>query len=65
MRLTPEQRRKAITEAMHIDASPHEWPKEDMIPLLCHALLDEVELSDRLTGEIYYLSGVIDENTTH
>ena len=57
MRLTPEQRRKAITEAMHIDASPHEWPKEDMIPLLCHALLDEVERADGLSDEIYSWSG--------
>jgi hypothetical protein len=47
-RLTPDQLRKAINESLFIDASPHEWPTVDMIPLLCHAVLDLVEENDRL-----------------
>ena len=39
-RLTAEQRNRAVVMAQYIDCSPHEWPTERDIPVLCHALLD-------------------------
>jgi hypothetical protein len=50
-RLTSEQIQRAINEAVYIDASPHEWPKEDQIPLLCNAILDQTNMIDRLLSE--------------
>jgi hypothetical protein len=49
VRLKLDEYQLAINEAIHIDASPHEWPKEDKIPLLCNAFLDAVETIDRLS----------------
>jgi hypothetical protein len=50
-RLTLEQHQRAINEAVFIDASPHEWPTVEMIPLLCHCILDTVEMVDFLKHE--------------
>ncbi len=50
-RLTLEQHQRAINEAVFIDASPHEWPTVEMIPLLCHCILDMVEMVDFLKHE--------------
>lgn len=47
-RLTIEQHQLAINEAIHIDASPHEWPTAEKIPLLCNALVDSVVMVDYL-----------------
>ena len=45
-RLTIEQHQQAINEAIWIDASPHEWPTLEKVPLLCNALLDSVVMVD-------------------
>jgi hypothetical protein len=51
-RLTPDQLSKAISESSFIDASPHEWPTVDMIPLLCNAVLDLAGENDRLRKKV-------------
>lgn len=52
MAVNDVERQKAIALANYIHCSVHEWPTEDDVPLLCHALLHEVDQAGELRAQL-------------
>jgi len=52
MAVNDVERQKAIVLANYIHCSVHEWPTEDDVPLLCYALLHEVDQNGELRAQL-------------